>query len=289
MPEVLVNGVQLHVQRLEPPPGAVRSGKTIVLIHGLIVDDLSSYYFTLANPLAAEGHDVILYDLRGHGHSQRPSSGYSLRDGVADLYELLSTLQIDGRVHLVGNSYGGAIAIGMALAHPERVADVTMIEGHYADEGFGEEMAETLRLVIEGFNEEKWRTWIAQRGRKTMNLARKGVALIEETSIERDLLQTLPHSRESLQALKVPILAIYGGASEMLERARELAHLVAGTRLIVLPDLDHRVLFNTAPYLCKVLTWWYAGAQDDPPVWVPPQVPFEPAPLSRAMLPSRSA
>jgi len=287
MPEILANGVRLHVQRLAPPQGVPPSGKTIVLLHGLIVDDLSSYYFTLANPLAAAGHDVVLYDLRGHGHSQRPLTGYALNDGIADLDGLLTALAIDHSVHLVGNSYGGAIAIGMAVEHPERVADVTMIEGHYADEGFGEEMAETLKLVTEGIHDEKWRMWIAERGRKTMKLARRGVTLIEETSIEQDLLATVPHPRPALQALRIPILAIYGGASEMLDRARELERLVAGTRLIVLPDLDHRVLFNTAPYLCQVLLWWYAGHHGDLPVWVPPEVPFEPAPLSRAMLPRR--
>jgi pimeloyl-ACP methyl ester carboxylesterase len=263
------------------------SGKTIVLLHGLIVDDLSSYYFTLANPLAAAGHDVVLYDLRGHGHSERPRNGYSLNDGIADLNGLLTALGIHQPVHLVGNSYGGAIAIGMAVQHPDRVADVTMIEGHYADEGFGEEMTETLGLVTAGIHDEKWRTWIAERGRKTMKLARRGVTLIENTSIEQDLLATVPHSRAALVALQIPILAVYGGASEMLERARTLERLVTGTRLIVLPDLDHRVLFNTAPYLCEVLLWWYAGQQGEPPLWVPPEVPFEPAPLSRAMLPSR--
>jgi hypothetical protein len=173
----------------------------------------------------------------------------------------------------------------MALEHPERVADVTMIEGHYADEGFGEEMADTLLLVMKGIHDEKWRAWIAERGRKTMKLARRGVTLIENTSVKKDLLATVPHSRTSLQALRIPILAVYGGASEMLERARELARLAAGTRLIVLPDLDHRVLFNTAPYLCELLLWWYAGHSGEPPVWMPPEIPFEPAPLSRAMLP----
>jgi pimeloyl-ACP methyl ester carboxylesterase len=258
-----------------------------VLLHGLIVDDLSSYYFTLANPLAATGHDVVLYDLRGHGHSERPLTGYSLNDSIADLDGLVTALGIDHPVHLVGNSYGGAIAIGMAVEHPDRVADVTMIEGHYADEGFGEEMAETLRLVTEGIHDEKWRTWLAERGRKTMKLARRGVTLIEDTSIEQDLLATVRHPPAALQALRIPILAIYGGASEMLERARELQRLITGTRLIVLPDLDHRVLFNTAPYLCQVLLWWYAGHHGDPPLWVPPEIPFEPAPLSRAMLPRR--
>jgi pimeloyl-ACP methyl ester carboxylesterase len=288
MAEILANGVRLHVQRLAPAPGVPRSGKTIVLLHGLIVDDLSSYYFTLANPLAAAGHDVVLYDLRGHGHSERPHSGYSLSDGIADLDGLLTALSIDQPVHLVGNSYGGAIAIGMAITHPDRVADVTMIEGHYADERFGEEMTETLGLVTAGIHDEKWRTWIAERGRKTMKLARRGVTLIENTSIEQDLLATAPHPRAALQALQIPILAIYGGASEMLERARNLQRLVAGTRLIVLPDLDHRVLFNTAPYLCQMLLWWYAGRHGDPPLWVPPAVPFEPAPLSRAMLPRQA-
>jgi len=287
MAEILANGVRLHVQRLGAAPGVPPSGKTIVLLHGLIVDDLSSYYFTLANPLAAAGHDVVLYDLRGHGHSERPLTGYTLSDGIADLDGLLTALAIHHPVHLVGNSYGGAIAIGMAVNHPDRVADVAMIEGHYADEGFGEEMTETLGLVTEGIHDEKWRTWLAERGRKTMKLARRGVTLIENTSIEQDLLATVPHPRAALQALRIPILAIYGGASEMLERARALERLVGGTRLIVLPDLDHRVLFNTAPYLCELLLWWYAGRHGEPPLWVPPEVPFEPAPLSRAMLPSR--
>jgi pimeloyl-ACP methyl ester carboxylesterase len=285
--EIRANGVRLHVQRLAPPEGVRRTGHTIVFVHGLIVDDLSSYYFTLANPLAAAGHDIVLYDLRGHGHSERPSIGYSVSDGVADLDALLRTLAIDHPVHLVGNSYGGAIAIGMAVEHPECVADVTLIEGHYADAHFGKEMAETLELVLEGIHDEKWRRWIADRGRKTMKLARRGITLIQDTSIERDLLATVPHSHAALLALRIPILGVYGGASKLRARAFQLQRLVARMRLIILPDLDHRVLFNTAPYLCQVLLWWCAGHQGEPPVWVPPDVPFEPAPLSREMLPRR--
>lgn len=286
MADVLANGVRLHVQRIGPPPEVPPTGETIVLIHGLIIDDLSSYYFTLANPLAAAGHDVVLYDLRGHGHSERPPTGYTLRDGIADLDGLLTALEIDRPVHLVGNSYGGAIAIGLAIEHPQRVADITMIEGHYATEGFGEEMAETLRLVTVGIQDEKWRNWIEERGRKTMRLARRGVTLIEDTSISQDVLVTVPPPESALRALTIPILAIYGGASEILDRGRELERLVAGTYLMVLPDLDHRVLYNTAPYLCRVLLWWYGGRVGDAPEWIPPEVPFEPAPLSRAMLPT---
>lgn len=285
MTEMLANGVRLHVQRLAPPSGVRPSGKTIVLLHGLIIDDLSSYYFTLANPLSAAGHDVIMYDLRGHGHSDRPLTGYSLDDGVADLDGLLTALDIRQPVHLVGNSYGGAIAMGMALQHPHRVADVTLIEGLYADEGFGEEMAETLGILTKCVYEEKWRAWIAERGRKTMKMAHRGVSLIENTSIQQDLLATVPHPPSSFQALQVPVLAIYGGASEILYRAHKLERLAPGVRLIVLPDLDHRVLLNASPYLCQVLLWWLKGHHGEPPLWIPPAIAFEPAPLSRALLP----
>jgi pimeloyl-ACP methyl ester carboxylesterase len=285
MAYIPVNGVRFHVQRPVPPPGVRPSGKTVILIHGLIMDDLSSYYFTLANPLSAAGHDVIMYDLRGHGHSDRPQTGYSVNDGVADLDGLLTALDIQESVHLIGNSYGGAIAMGMALKHPDRVADVTLIEGLYADEGFGPEMAETLGILTKCIYEEKWKAWVAERGRKTVKIAHRGVSLIENTSIQRDLFTTVPHLQDSLQTMQVPVLAVYGGASEVLGRARNLVNLAPNMRLIVLPGLDHRVLLNAGPYLCEVLRWWLAGHHGEPPLWIPPAFAFEPAPLSRSLFP----
>ena len=285
MAYTFANGVRLHIQRLVPPPGVQPSGKTVILIHGLIMDDLSSYYFTLANPLSAAGHDVIMYDLRGHGHSDRPINGYSVDEGVADLDGLLTALNISQPVHLVGNSYGGVIAMSMALKHSHRVADVTLIEGLYADEGFGPEMAETLGIISKSAYEEKWKTWVAERGRKTVKTAHRGVSLIETTTIQQDLLTTVPHPRDSLHAMQIPVLAVYGGESEVLERARTLANLTPNARLIVLSGLDHRVLLNAAPYLSQVLRWWFDGHHEEPPLWIPPAIAFEPAPISRALFP----
>lgn len=287
MAHLLANGVRFHVQRLVPPPGVRPSGKTVVLIHGLIMDDLSSYYFTLANPLSAAGHDVIMYDLRGHGHSDRPQTGYSVRDGVADLDAILTALDIQKPVHLVGNSYGGAIALGMALRHPERVIDLTLIEGLYADDGFGAEMAQTLGIISKCVYEEKWQAWVAERGRKTVKVAHRGVSLIENTTISQDLLTTVPLPLNALQTIPVPVLAVYGGESEVLVRARKLVSHAPNGRLIVLPGLDHRVLLNAAPYLCDVLRWWFAGHHGEAPLWIPPALAFEPAPLNRSLFPEK--
>jgi pimeloyl-ACP methyl ester carboxylesterase len=285
MADTMVNGVRIHVQRLVPPQGVMPSGKTIVLLHGLIIDDLSSYYFTVANPLSLAGHDVVMYDLRGHGRSDRPATGYSIADGAAELNHLLDSLEISQPVHLIGNSYGGALAVEMALKYPERVAHVTLIEGLYADSDFGKEMAETLGVLTRCAYEEKWRKWIEDRGPKTVKMAARGVSLIESTTIQADLLETRPYSDEMLAKLRIPILAIYGGVSELLGRARKLRDLVPQMELIELAGLDHRVLLNAAPHLCKVLLWSLGGRDGELPEWITPEVPFEAMPLSRALLP----
>src|SRR5262249_16503162 len=139
--EIRCRDVTLHVQRL----GAKASPTTAVFLHGLVMDNLSSWYFTVANP-AAQRADVILYDLRGHGRSERTPAGYGVADMVADLDALLDALDVQRKVVLVGNSFGGLLALVYAIALPERVAGVVLVDAHLGDEGFAMEMAHTLSL-----------------------------------------------------------------------------------------------------------------------------------------------
>ncbi|MGH3815270.1 MAG: alpha/beta fold hydrolase, partial [Pseudonocardiaceae bacterium] len=149
MAEIIAGGVRFHVQRLAPRRGPCRPEHPVVFIHGLGMDNLSSFYYTLANPLAHAGAEVILYDLRGHGLSERPRTGYRVGDSVADLAALLNALAIDGPVHLVGNSYGGIVALGFAVAHPNRVASMVLIEAHFSVAGWAEQIAaEQSRIEI---------------------------------------------------------------------------------------------------------------------------------------------
>ena len=123
MPEITANGLRFHYQR-------VGSGSTpVVMLHGLMIDDLSSLYFTTA-PAFADVADVVLYDLRGHGRTEQPPSGYGLDDAVADLIGLLDALDITEPAYLLGNSVGGTIALAAAMAHPERVAGLMLLEAH---------------------------------------------------------------------------------------------------------------------------------------------------------------
>src|ERR1700732_4952035 len=119
MADLTVRGVRFNVVRLGPEH-EISDRRPVVFLHGLIMDNLSSFYYTLA-PAVAATTDTVLFDLRGHGRSERPLDGYRIEDGVDDLFGILDALGIDEPVHLVANSYGGTIALAAALRHPTRI------------------------------------------------------------------------------------------------------------------------------------------------------------------------
>jgi pimeloyl-ACP methyl ester carboxylesterase len=73
------------------------------------------------------GRRVIAYDARGHGASGRAApDGYTYDALVADALAVLDGAGVE-RAALVGQSMGGATAVGLALAHPERVSALVVI------------------------------------------------------------------------------------------------------------------------------------------------------------------
>ncbi|MGH3781357.1 MAG: alpha/beta fold hydrolase [Pseudonocardiaceae bacterium] len=258
MAEILAGGVRFHVQRLAAHR-AVRTGPEhpVVFIHGLGLDNLSSFYTTLANPVAQAGADVILYDQRGHGLSERPHAGYRISDSVADLVAILGALDVDVPVHLVGHSYGGAIALSFALAYPERVASMLLIEAHVPIPGWGEQMAANIRRVERELGDSDWGRQMVSI-RKYARLAAVGKNLINRTTFMNDLLATEPLSERDLRMFTAPVRAVYGEHSDVLSHAHLLGDLLPRYTLTVLPDLDHFVLAKDAQVLRAIVLDWFA-------------------------------
>ena len=78
MPLETHRGLTFHVQDLGRGEGTRARARTpVVMLHGLLVGSLASWYFTSA-PVLAEARRVRLFDLRGHGKSGRATSGYDV-------------------------------------------------------------------------------------------------------------------------------------------------------------------------------------------------------------------
>jgi len=269
MAYVLANGIRVHVQRLNGQRGegadafpVVPSPPPVVFIHGLAVDNLSSYYYSLANPVARVGAEAILYDLRGHGLSERPPDGYTVADAVADLVGVLDALGVDRPAHLVGNSYGGVVALRAALDVPERVRSLVLIEAHCADDetegsDWAELMADTLTATALSLEHDRLPDQLLAVGdRKLARMARTAEALLSSTTLVEDLAAMETFTERDLAGVHCPVLAVYGQHSDLAPSARALARHVPVCRLEIIPGLAHTVLREaTGTVLALVLDW----------------------------------
>jgi pimeloyl-ACP methyl ester carboxylesterase len=94
------------------------SGSTMLLIGGLGCD--LGFWKLFQVPVFSVSHNLIIFDNRGVGESDKPKGPYSIAQMADDAAELLSELGID-RAHVLGVSMGGMIALELAIRHSERV------------------------------------------------------------------------------------------------------------------------------------------------------------------------
>lgn len=118
MPRTRINGAMLAWQQLG-------SGPDLVLVHGLAASR-AFWYSPYATRLSARFR-VTLFDLRGHGYSERTPHGYSATAMARDLAGLVDALDIE-RATLVAHSYGGGAALEFAVAQPERVTRLALFD-----------------------------------------------------------------------------------------------------------------------------------------------------------------
>ena len=248
---VRANGVDLHVEEVA---AAGSPAGTAVLIHGMTSDSMASWFLTLAHPLAQAGFRVLLYDLRGHGHSERPPTGYSLNHFVGDLDALLDEhWKVDGPVHLFGNSFGGTVAFSYAARHPARVAGIVAIESAPPTAAWFGRMGRRLARAAETLADAK----AVLNSRPLMaRQVRSASALLAETSIGEELPESVLPAPAQIQAIDCPVLCLYGGESAVQELAAEAERLLPHSRHVVVAGHGHTLLINDPDRVrAEVLSW----------------------------------
>ncbi|HXZ18257.1 MAG TPA: alpha/beta hydrolase, partial [Roseiarcus sp.] len=102
-------------------------GPSVLFIHGSGPGVSAWANWRLTIPTLSKTYRVIAPDMVGFGFTDRPKGAkYSKDLWVRQAIGLLDALGID-KVHVVGNSFGGAIALAMAIRHPERVGRLALM------------------------------------------------------------------------------------------------------------------------------------------------------------------
>jgi len=143
MPKIpLETGVSLHYLR-----DGDRGRDTVVLINGLTMD--TGAWEAVSERLAAR-FEVLRYDCRGQGQSDKPPGPYPPEQHADDLCALLTTLKL-GRVHLAGLSNGGLIAALTAgkLSGSGRIASLTMIDSFARSDALFRALLRSWKAALE--------------------------------------------------------------------------------------------------------------------------------------------
>lgn len=141
MQSATVNGVSLEYERRG-------EGEPVVFIHGALIAD--AFHPLLQEPSLADRHELMAYRRRGYGGSSPTGVGLNVADQAADCRELIRYLGLN-QVHVVGHSWGGAMALQLAVDNPEAVRSLALLEPALMVGESAEGYRESLRGVTEEF------------------------------------------------------------------------------------------------------------------------------------------
>lgn len=252
------------------PERAFSPTQDIVLLHGLATN-MAFWYFGIAKALARYGRITVI-DLRGHGHSTMPATGYTADEMAADVHAVLAHLGIE-RAHMIGHSYGGLVAAAFACAFPAStrslmLADVRLPSvqpklqmsawpraGAFArhleaagidirpdDPDFGLELlTQIARLRLQGGADSEKLEGVMGGARRVMGprAAAKWLKLLDTTSARRDFAFGSAIKPADLRSANAPVYGIYGQNSMTLTSGRALADALPNCRFDVLPKAGH--------------------------------------------------
>ncbi|MBN1661617.1 MAG: alpha/beta hydrolase [Anaerolineae bacterium] len=109
--------IRVKVDDLELQIREGGQGEAIVFLH---FSGANLMMWERVIPYFQDRYRLILVDLRGHGRSDRPETGYHVDDMARDVAEMMEQLELE-RAHIVGSSLGAEVGLALAAHYPEKV------------------------------------------------------------------------------------------------------------------------------------------------------------------------
>jgi pimeloyl-ACP methyl ester carboxylesterase len=249
MERATMNGLQLEYE-------VSGTGEPVIFIHGSFIADM--FRPLLDEPAMQNGHWLILYRRRrGYGGSTPVAGPVGVAEQAADCRALLRHLGVR-RAHVVGQSYGGAVALQLALDAPDLVHSLALLEPALAvgesAEGYRASLAGGIEryrevsdtaAVVDGFLEARWPRYHDTLERVLPGAFDRAVA-DAGTVFESELPGLLNWRFGGAEARRIdqPALSVLGGKSDDLwprfgETHRFLLERLPNAERFVLPGVTH--------------------------------------------------
>src|SRR5215469_9543238 len=268
---VVNNGVQIHYV-------IGGHGDPVVLLHGW---PETWYEWRHVMPALAKNYTVVAPDLRGLGDSSKPLVGYDGKTTAEDIHQLVSQLGFKD-IFLVGHDWGVQVAYSYAVAHPNEVRRLVILDVPVPGIGPGQNITslwwlqfhmvrDIPEMLVEG-HEREYLTWFYRHTCNPSAITKEDIdeyvshysapgGMRAGFEYYRALLDDIKQNKEySKVKLPMPVLALGGKCSfgsAALDSMRLLATNVSGG---VIPDTGHWIAEERPNFLTEQLFAFFGNS-----------------------------
>ncbi|PWB76496.1 MAG: alpha/beta hydrolase [Anaerolineales bacterium] len=248
MPRKTSNGIELYYE-------IHGEGMPLVLISGL---GYSNWQWHRMVPFLAEHFQVITFDNRGVGQSDKPAGPYSAHLLAADTVGLLDALNI-GKAIVAGHSMGGFIAQSIALDYPQRVEKLILCSTNFGGPNHVPVTPEAMKVLTDVTSDPLTRFKNGLVVSTAPGWAEKNPEMIEEwvkwrvanpiepvhyqaqLAIGLALMPEAAAFENKLPNISVPTLILFGEHDKVVPKANAdlLAKQISRSQKRILPDAGH--------------------------------------------------
>ncbi len=269
MARIDVGGLELHYHW-----SGAATGRVLVFVNGLLTDS-SSW-----TPHLEKFGDrrCLLWDCRGQGQSDKPiAEAYTVDEHGRDLAALLDGLGVDEPVDIIGLSNGGAAALCLAAAQPERVASL-IVCGAYARADKALEFKlrswiEAMRIGGAALRFDVATPWVwgprflAEHWQALLEYRAKGASL-DAAVVERLINGAMRHHLDDDELARVRARTLVTVGSEdvltPVRMAQDIVERLANAHLEILPGMGHAAALEQVGRFCELVRRFLACPTADP-------------------------
>jgi 4,5:9,10-diseco-3-hydroxy-5,9,17-trioxoandrosta-1(10),2-diene-4-oate hydrolase len=249
--QTLSSGYEMHLRE-------AGTGPAVVFIHGSGPGvNAHSNFFANYPVIAAAGFRVVLPDMIGYGYSSKPTGiDYTLDLFTTSLIELLDAIGVHQCV-LIGNSLGGAIALKIAIDHPERVGKLVLMGPGGIESREDYFRMPGIQKMVTGFVGDGFDRPGLRRLLELLAFDPKFVtdAMVEERlnilrTQPKDVLarMKIPDLSPDLSRVRCPVLGFWGIEDQFCPASghAKILHAVADSRFVIYSRCGHWAMIEQA-------------------------------------------
>lgn len=248
MPKVQTNGIEIYYE-------VHGAGQPLVLIAGL---GYPLWEWHKMTPLLAPHFQVITFDNRGVGQSDKPAGPYTATMLAADLAGLLDALGIQKAI-IMGHSMGGYVAQSFALEYPQRVSKLILAATNFGGPRHVPITTEAMAVLMDTSSDPVTRFKNGLLVSTAPNFAERHPDIIQawldwrlanpidldgyqaQLAIGLSLLAEEACFEHKLPKISAPTLILFGAHDKVVppDNAYLLAEKIPNSQIVIIPDAGH--------------------------------------------------